>query len=74
MNLYDRLKPEVKEKIENYKHQAISRMLVNDLKELKTQCYDSISVSNAFDLFNIMGLSVNNINYIDLEKMFEKID
>ena len=74
MNLYDRLKPEVKEKIENYKYQGIANSLINDLEELNTRYYDKISVSNAFDLFNIMGLSVNNINYIDLEKMFEKID
>jgi len=33
MNLYERLKPEVKDKIDNYEYKAIASRLIDELKE-----------------------------------------
>ena len=70
MNLYDKLKPEVKEAIKNYEYQAISNDLVYDLKRLETAAWDLMSFRNASRLHDIMNVRTWEMSYITLEKFF----
>jgi len=51
MNLYERLKPEVKDKIDNYEYKAIASRLIDELKE-KTNILD-LSFGNVIPMFDI---------------------
>ena len=70
MNLYDKLKPEVKEAIKNHEYQAISNDLVYDLKRLETAAWDLMSFRNASRLHDIMNVRTWEMSYITLEKFF----
>ena len=70
MNLYDKLKPEVKEAIKNHEYTAISNDLVYDLKRLETAAWDLMSFRNASTLHDIMNVRAWEMSYITLEKFF----
>ena len=70
MNLYDRLKPEVKEKIDNHEYDSIARSIFEELEIKKVEI--DLTFNTVFNLYFILGENILEINVITLCSFFNK--
>ena len=68
MNLYERLKPEVKEKIENYQYPTIKNHLIEELKEKRTILH--LTFENAMNITEMNNDKIYKLDIITLKNYF----